>query len=64
MVDAKDKHVFVVTAVDLADDPGSNGVAVKLTDARGGQVTLHLSADMAELLRQKVATAADKQTGP
>ena len=57
MVDAKDEHVFVVTAVELAQRPSSDSVAVKLTDARGGRVTLHMSPDMAELMRVELAMA-------
>lgn len=57
MVDAQDEHVFVVTAVELAERPSAGSVAVKLTDARGGRVTLHMSPDMAELMRIELAIA-------
>lgn len=59
----RDTHEFVVTDVQLADET-DDGVALMLTDARGGRVRLHLNADMAELLREKVAFALDRNTGP
>lgn len=59
----RDTHEFVVTDIQLANETG-NGVALMLTDARGGRVRLHLNDDMAELLRERVAFALDRNTGP
>lgn len=57
-------HEFQVVAVELADDDAVDGVAVVLTDRRGGKVRLHLSLDMAEMLRERVAMALDRRQGP
>ncbi|BCH31163.1 hypothetical protein MesoLjLc_30930 [Mesorhizobium sp. L-8-10] len=57
-------HEFVVTDVQLADNETDGGVMLMLTDARGGRVRLHLNGDMAELLRERVAFALDRITGP
>lgn len=57
-------HDFEVVAVEASDDHAIDGVAVTLTDKRGGRVRLHLSLDMAEQLRQRVASALDKREGP
>ncbi len=64
MADREDRHRFIVTAVELAEDDTGEGVAIRLTDIRGGQVTLQLADDMAELLRQKTAEAIARNTGP
>lgn len=58
------EHDFIVTAVEPADADEVGTIAVTLTDARGGRVRLHLDTDMAELLRERVAAALDKRTGP
>lgn len=60
----KDAHEFMVTQVEISDVPETDAVAVTLTDARGGEVRLHLNTDMAELLREKIAVALDKRVGP
>lgn len=60
----RDTHDFRVTDVELSDDETLDGVAVVLTDARGGRVRLHLSMDMAELLRERVAMAVERRQGP
>lgn len=57
-------HEFQVVSVDLSDDDAIDGVAVVLTDVRGGKVRLHLSLDMAEALRERVAMALDRRQGP
>lgn len=59
-----DTHEFVVTDVQLANETDEEGVALMLTDARGGRVRLHLNDDMAELLRERVAFALNRHTGP
>ncbi|RWM05639.1 hypothetical protein [Mesorhizobium sp.] len=60
----RDTHEFVVMDVQLADNETDDGIALMLTDARGGRVRLHLNADMAELLRERVAFALDRNMGP
>ena len=60
----RDSHDFKVVDVELSDDDALDGVAVLLTDARGGRVRLHLSLDMAEQLRERVAAAIDRRQGP
>ena len=60
----RDTHEFVVMDVQLADNETDDGIALMLTDARGGRVRLHLNGDMAELLRERVAFALDRNTGP
>jgi len=60
----QNEHEFIVTAVELGDRGAMDVVAITLTDARGGRVRLHLSSDMAELLREKVSAALDKIEGP
>ncbi|PZO82119.1 MAG: hypothetical protein DI629_01215 [Mesorhizobium amorphae] len=45
-----DAHDFLVTAVDTPERT-EDGLAVTLTDARGGRVTLHLDAVCAAALR-------------
>ncbi|RWH74987.1 MULTISPECIES: hypothetical protein [Mesorhizobium] len=60
----RNTHEFVVADVQLADNETDDGVALMLTDARGGRVRLHLNGDMAELLRERVAFALDRNTGP
>jgi hypothetical protein len=60
----QNEHEFIVTAVELGDSRAVDGVAIALTDARGGRVRLHLSSDMAERLREKVSAALDKTEGP
>ncbi|TIP88748.1 MAG: hypothetical protein E5X60_28380, partial [Mesorhizobium sp.] len=59
----RNTHEFVVADVQLADNETDDGVALMLTDARGGRVRLHLNGDMAELLRERVAFALDRNTG-
>jgi len=56
MVSENDSHDFVVTDVQLAQDQ-SRGLAIDLTDKRGGQVRLHLSLEMAQRLGQAVSAA-------
>jgi len=60
----RDTHEFVVMDVQLADNETDDGIALMLTDARGGRVRLHLNGDMAELLRERVAFALDRNMGP
>jgi hypothetical protein len=60
----QDEHEFMVAGVELAAGEMIHGIAITLIDARGGRVRLHLSTDMAELLRKKVSTALDKLQGP
>ena len=60
----RDTHEFVVLDVQLADNETDDGIALMLTDARGGRVRLHLNGDMAELLRERVAFALDRNMGP
>ncbi|RWM79881.1 MAG: hypothetical protein EOR81_10125 [Mesorhizobium sp.] len=60
----RNTHEFVVADVQLADNETDDGVALMLTDARGGRVRLHLNGDMAELLRERVAFALNRNTGP
>ena len=64
MTSADDIHDFQVTAVELADDPTLDGVALVLTDRRGGKVRLHLSEEMAERLREQAAMAIERRQGP
>jgi hypothetical protein len=59
----KDEHEFMVAGVELAAGDMVHGIAITLTDARGGRVRLHLSTEMAELLRERVSTALDKAQG-
>lgn len=59
-----DIHDFQVVDVALTDDHAVDGIALLLTDARGGRVRLHLNEDMAEMLRERIATALDRRTGP
>lgn len=60
----QDEHEFMVAAVELAAGRAPDGIAVILTDARGGRVRLNLTIDMAEQLREKVSAALDKVQGP
>lgn len=60
----QDIQDFVVTDVQMADDSDVNRVAIILADARGGSIRLHLNADMAELLRERVSKAIDRKAGP
>ena len=60
----RDEHEFMVAGVELAADQMVHGIAITLIDARGGRVRLHLSKEMAELLRERVSTALDKLQGP
>jgi hypothetical protein len=60
----RDTHEFVVMDVQLADNETDDGIALMLTDARGGRVRLHLNGDMAELLRERVAFALNRNMGP
>jgi hypothetical protein len=60
----QDEHEFMVAGVELAAGKMVHGIAITLIDARGGRVRLHLSVDMAELLRERVSTALDKMQGP
>lgn len=64
MPDDRDTHDFQVTDIQLADEEGVDGAVLMLTDIRGGRVRLHLNSDMAELMRERVAAALDKRTGP
>jgi hypothetical protein len=64
MAKDSDSHQFVVTDVQLADEAEPGGVALLLTDVRGGRVRLRLDADMAELLRRRIAAAIDRTEGP
>jgi hypothetical protein len=54
----------MVAGVELAAGKMIEGIAITLIDARGGRVRLHLSTDMAELLRERVSAALDKMQGP
>jgi hypothetical protein len=54
----------MVIAVDLAAVQAIDAIAITLTDARGGRVRLHLSADMAEQLRERVTLGLNKLQGP
>jgi hypothetical protein len=60
----QDEHEFMVAGVELAAGEMIDGIAITLTDARGGKVRLNLSTDMAEQLREKVSAALDKTQGP
>jgi hypothetical protein len=60
----QDEHEFMVAGVELAAGEMVHGIAIALVDARGGKVRLHLSTDMAKLLRERVSTALDKMKGP
>ena len=60
----QDEHEFMVAGVELGADDKVHGIAITLIDARGGRVHLHLSTDMAELLRERVSGALDKMQGP
>ena len=60
----QDEHEFIVAGVELADGEMIHGIAITLIDARGGRVRLHLGADMAKLLGEKVSIALDKMRGP
>ena len=60
----QDEHEFMVAGVELAAGDIIHGIAITLIDARGGRVRLHLSTDMAELLRERVSGALDKMQGP
>ena len=60
----QDEHEFMVTGVELATGEMIDGIAITLVDARGGKVRLHLSTDMAELLRESVSAALGKMQGP
>lgn len=60
----QDEHEFMVAGVELATDEMIHGIAITLIEARGGRVRLHLSTDMAELLRERVSGALDKMQGP
>jgi hypothetical protein len=59
--DDQDVHEFMVTGVEPASGNMVDGVAVTLIDARGGRVRLHLSTDMADLLRERVSAALAKR---
>lgn len=60
----KDSHEFMVAAVEPARDDKLDGVALTLVDARGGRVRLHMHADIAEVLRERLSAALTKTTGP
>jgi hypothetical protein len=60
----QDEHEFMVAGVEMAAGKIIQGIAITLIDARGGRVRLHLTADMAELLRERVSGALDKMQGP
>jgi hypothetical protein len=60
----RDEHEFLVAGVELAAGKIVEGIAITLIDARGGRVRLHLTTDMAELLRERVSGALDKLQGP
>jgi hypothetical protein len=62
--DTRAEHEFMVIAVDLAAMQAIDAIAITLTDARGGRVRLHLSADMAEQLRERITLGLDKLQGP
>ncbi|HTV72064.1 MAG TPA: hypothetical protein VMF90_26335 [Rhizobiaceae bacterium] len=61
---ANEIHDFRVVGIELADDDKTDSVAMILTDVRGGKVRLHLSSDMAGLLRERVSFAIDRREGP
>jgi hypothetical protein len=50
----------MVAGVELAAGEMIHAIAITLTDQRGGGVRLHLSKEMAELLRERVSTALNK----
>jgi hypothetical protein len=60
----RDEHEFNVTAVEPAAEQQIDGIAITLTDARGGRVRLHLSTGMAEQLRDRISSGLDKLQGP
>ena len=60
----QDEHEFMVAGVELAPSQTPDGIALNLTDARGGKVRLNLTTDMAEQLREKVSAALDQVQGP
>ncbi|ODT06313.1 MAG: hypothetical protein ABS58_12155 [Mesorhizobium sp. SCN 65-20] len=60
----KDTHEFMVTAVEPARDDKLDGVALTLVDARGGRVRLHMHADIAEVMRERISAALSKTMGP
>ncbi len=60
----QDEHEFMVAGVEPASGNIVDGIAITLIDARGGRVRLHLSSDMAELLRERVSAALLKRDGP
>lgn len=57
MVAEKDSHEFMVSGVEHATDMMVDGIAIRLSDARGGQVRLHLSTEMAQVLCDKIKEA-------
>jgi hypothetical protein len=59
----QDEHEFMVAGVELATGEMNHDIAITLIDQRGGKVRLHLSTEMAELLRDRVSTALDKTKG-
>jgi hypothetical protein len=61
---ARGEHEFIVAGVETAPGHTSQDIAVTLIDARGGRVRLHLSTEMAELLRERVSTALANAQGP
>lgn len=60
----KDTHEFLVTAVEPARDDKLDGVALTLVDARGGRVRLHMHADIAEMVRERISAELSKTMGP
>ena len=64
MSENRDTHDFQVTDIRLENEEGMDGAVLMLTDIRGGRVRLHLNADMAELMRERVSAALDRRTGP
>jgi hypothetical protein len=64
MASDRDSHEFIVTGVELAESAQTDSVGVVLTDARGGQVRLNLTFDMAERLRERVSFALERSEGP
>ena len=60
----QDEHEFMVAGVEIAAGKMIQGIAITLIDARGGRVRLHLTTDMAELLRERVSGALNKMQGP
>jgi len=60
----QDEHEFIVAGVETAPGQMVHGIAITLIDARGGRVRLHLSKEMAELLRERVSSALAKLQGP